>query len=145
MKDAYLRVLEAWLDQWNARLNESQARIDAVTGAMAALDDAERDDYGRHLLVLQERIEHARAALDEGRSRVDALRANEAAWHDAGSESAWELFKTGAEAAWDDLKLALDQAVAEPPKPPDRNGPAIDQDQAPIDEPEHKVNPGKPT
>lgn len=145
MNDAYVRVLEAWLDQWNAKLNESQARIDAVTGAMAALDDAERDDYGRHLLVLQERIDHARAVLNEGRSRVNALRANEAAWHDTGSESAWDLFKTGAEAAWDDLKLALDQAVAKPRQPPDRNRPVIDQDQASSDKPEHKVNPGKPT
>ena len=136
MKDAYLRVLEAWLDQWSARLNESQARIDAVTGAMAALDDAERDDYGRHVLALQDKINHARAKLDEGRSRVDALRASDAAWHEAGSQSAWELFKTGAEAAWDDLTLALDRAAAQPLRPPDRHAPAISQ--TPIDEPEHR-------
>jgi hypothetical protein len=126
MKDAHLRVLEAWLDQWSARLNESQARLDAVTDASAALDAEARANHAAHRLALQEKIDLARAKLQEGRLQVDALRATDAAWSEvqAGTESAWEVFKTGAEAAWEDLKQLLDQTAAKPEPPADRNAPA---------------------
>jgi ATP/maltotriose-dependent transcriptional regulator MalT len=122
MKQTDLRVVEAWLDQWAARLDESHARIDGVKAAMAALDHEARATYDAQLRVLQEKIENARAKLEEGRLRVDAL--GRSRDERAGTESAWEIFKAGAEAVWNDLKQALDQTGANPVESADQNAPA---------------------
>src|SRR5829696_475156 len=117
MKDAYVRILEAWLDQWSARLDESQARIDAMTASMGLLEDEQsRAHGGAHLLLVQQKIVHARAMLTEGRSKVEALRRSDAAWNEVqgGAEAAWELFKTGAEATWAALTEAMDRAATRP-------------------------------
>jgi hypothetical protein len=122
MNDAYTRLLEAWLDQWSARLDESQARIDAMAASMSTLDDVEaRSQCGAHLLLLQQKIEHARARLDEGRSKVEALRQSGDATQ-GGTDSAWDLFKAEAELAWDDLKNAMDQNSAASVAPDPREG-----------------------
>lgn len=121
MKDAYVRILEAWLDQWSAKLDESQARIDAVMASMSMLDDEQARAQGcAHVRLVQHKIEHARATLDEGRSKVEALRqSSDTVWNEmqGGAEAAWETFKTGAEASWGDLTKALDRAATRPVAP----------------------------
>ncbi len=120
MKEADAQNLERQLDQWRARLNESQMRIDAMNAGMAKLDTESIASYDAPLKVLQDKVDHARRQVEEGQSRLDALRrSTDSAEHggQAGSESAWETFTTGLEAAWDDLKGALDQAVSKLGKP----------------------------
>jgi phage shock protein A len=114
MKDTDLRVVQAWLDQWAARLDESQARIDGVKASIALLDAEARAQVNAQLVALQQKIDRARAKLEEGRSRIEAARRSSpvaSAHGQAGTDSTWETFKAGVEALWNDLAQALDQAV----------------------------------
>jgi chromosome segregation ATPase len=117
-------VVEAWLDQWSARLNESQSRLDGVKAALPAVDDEAKARYGAQLLVLQEKIDQARAKLEEGRAQIESLGRSAGEAQDdvrTGMESAWETFKAGAEAIWADLAQTMSQAVASPEPPADRS------------------------
>lgn len=87
-REAYIDKLAAKLKEYDARVSELQAKIEAA--------DADA------------RIEHRRQ-LDEIESRKSDLQKNLEEAKRSGSK-AWEELKGGLERSWKDLEVALDRA-----------------------------------
>lgn len=90
MKEAYVKKLQAQLDEWGAQITKLKARADKAEA------DAQLDYY-KH-------IEELRSMQDAAREKLSALR-------EAGDD-AWEDLKAGIDRAWSSLGTALKSAVS---------------------------------
>ncbi len=88
-KQVYQEKMEAQLKEWAAKIDELKAWADQA-------EAQQKLDY-------YEQVESLREKQDKARQKLEALR-------DAG-EGAWEEIKAGVEMAWDDLSLAVDNAI----------------------------------
>lgn len=84
-RDEYVAQLKAKLDEWNAEIEEFEAK-----GKKAQAQA--RQEYLDRVTKLKQRRDDARGKLDEIRSA---------------SEGSWETLKAGAENIWDDMKKTL--------------------------------------
>jgi uncharacterized coiled-coil DUF342 family protein len=87
-RDAYVKKVQAKLDEWNAEIDKLEAK------ARAAQADAQID--------LQQRVAELRSKRDEMTVKLQRLR-------DA-TEGAWEDLKAGLELAWEALGEAVHSA-----------------------------------
>lgn len=89
-RDAYVKKLQAKLDEWNAEIDKLEAK------ARSAQADTQR--------VMNERLADLRSKRDDIAAKLKELRT-------AGGE-AWQDLKAGADLAWQSLREALESAKA---------------------------------
>ncbi|MCA8982704.1 MAG: hypothetical protein R3C12_10095 [Planctomycetaceae bacterium] len=88
-RDAYVKKIQAKLDEWNADIDALEARVQT----------AQADVH----LVLNRRLDALRAQRDDVAAKLQALRnASGEAWQDltAGMELAWESLSEALQSAW---------------------------------------------
>lgn len=90
MRDAYLKQLQAQLDEWTANLAEMKAQADKL--------EAESR------IELQRQIEKIREQQAEARARMEELA--------KAGDDAWDDLTAGMEKAWDDLREAMESAAS---------------------------------
>lgn len=89
-RDAYLKKLQAQLDEWAAEMAKLKAKADML----------EADSR----IELHKQIDRIREQQADARARMDELAK-------AGDE-AWDDLTAGMEKAWDDLRAAMESAAA---------------------------------
>lgn len=90
MKDAYLKMLQAQLDEWDAEIEKLKANADKF-------QEESRLEYYKQ-------FENVRQQQKEAQAKLEELRQS--------SEDAWEDLKAGMENAWDDLGKAVKSALS---------------------------------
>lgn len=87
-KEAYQKKLQAQLDQWKAEIDKLQAKSREASADMQ--------------IKYQEQIKELREKRAEMETQYDKIQ--------AASIDAWKDFKTGADAAWDNMSNAMKSA-----------------------------------
>jgi len=89
-RDAYVKMMKAKLDEWNAELDRLSAKAERASA------DAKLE-YDRQIAAIRKQSEDAQRQLRDLQSA---------------SESAWEDLRAGMETAWDRMGSALKDAAS---------------------------------